>query len=202
MFYHAVHVRHRTSGLAAVLVLGFASEPGHPPENVSAEWRKQSEDPRVGERFTELHLLMDNRLVQSFDLPHPDKAAADQEKLAAARDEQARKTRAEEARKLIARLEQLESEGLTAEDVGLAGAEKAQRLAEEAEAKRTAELNSAPQPEPPASGPSDPNESPTPATGTGTDGAEVPAVAPAPAPSPPAEPAHDGPRPSRLKKPQ
>lgn len=154
MFYHAIHARLRASGKCVVIDSGFSDLPGEPPVALVKKWEAESSDPRIGEKYSVLHRILDNKVVVSYDLPHPDKAAEDTAALRAAQDARTKADQVTEARKLIARLEQLQSEGLTEKDV-MSAAERereekeeageaqreaeAKRQADEAEAKRVAE---------------------------------------------------------------
>src|SRR6187431_2846942 len=89
MFYHAIHAQMRADGTYKALLVGFSQGPSAPPQNIVDEWQRMRTDPRVGENFTELHHFMDNRIIERYQLAHPDAGAEIEAKLRAGEEERA-----------------------------------------------------------------------------------------------------------------
>jgi hypothetical protein len=149
MFYHAIHARLRADGTFKPLLVGFSQEPARPPQDIIDNWEAMRTNPRIGEEFMELHRFLDNRIVERFQLPHPDEGDKLVESLRAGEAERAAAAKKasilEVQRALIAR-------GLTVQDLAAAGAEtpSAAPTATPAATADTAGESGSHSPEPPA----------------------------------------------------
>jgi len=132
MHYSAIHVTKRETGNSEILKHAFHA-PGDIPGEMVTAWRSLQDDPRIGERYTDVQFMADNVVRESYsNLPHPDIAEKEERHLRAAAEARAQKERTAEALQLLARLDELERQGLFPEDIGLPAD------------PRTAELHSAP----------------------------------------------------------
>lgn len=135
MFYHGIHARRRSDGTFVVLAAIFSATQGELPQSTVEQWQQLTANPRVGEEYSALQRFLDNRVIESYELPHPDTAAATQAALLAAEAARSAAANAAEAERLKARLAELEAAGTSPEAAIQYREAAAAKAAEEAAAK-------------------------------------------------------------------